>query len=162
MIWQAVDDMRFDLAGGYVKVPGPGGQPFTTGPTGSATNSLIMLTISKQTPGQSWVPSSADLQALRNALGTWKISYIVITDTGPNPVFTAAVMTAVSGRVPRVSHDAWVWDLLSQPLSASFDGAKASSAFGACRTSPILYQDGTSGDSPPQGANLCVSEQFGR
>jgi hypothetical protein len=160
MIWQAVDDMRFSLAGGYVKIPGPGGQPFTTGPNGSATNSLIMLTLSKQTPGQSWVPTSDDLKALRNALGTWQISYIVITDTGPNPVFMAAVMTAVSGRKPLVSHDAWVWDLRRQPLGTSFDASTAASAFGACRMSPILYRDGSAGGAPPQGGNQCVYKKL--
>jgi hypothetical protein len=161
MIWQAVDDMHFSLAGGYVKIPAPGGQPFTTGPNGSATNSLIMLTLSKQTPGQSWVPTSDDLKALREALGTWKISYIVITDTGPNPAFTAAVMTAVSGRKPDVSHDAWVWDLRRQPLGTSFDAATAASAFGACRTSPILYREASAGGAPPQEGNQCVSQKLG-
>lgn len=160
MIWQAVDDMHFSLAGGYVKVPGADGQPFVTGPAGSATNSLIMLTISKQTPSQSWVPTSADLVALRNALTSWKVSYIVITATGPNPVFTAAVMTAVTGHVPQVSHQAWVWNLRSPPLGGSFDAAAAASAFGSCRLSAVLYVDLSRGEAPPQGANTCISNKL--
>ena len=160
MIWQAVDDMHFNLAGGYVKVPGPDGQPFTTGPAGSATNSLIMLTISKQTPAESWVPTSADLVALRNALSSWKVSYIVITTTGPNPVFTAAVMTAVTGHVPRVSHQAWVWNLRSSPITRSFDAPAAASAFGTCRSKAVLYLDLSAGEAPPQGANMCISNNL--
>ena len=160
MIWQAVDDMHFGLAGGYLKVPGANGQPFTTGPAGSAANSLIMLTLSKQTSAQSWVPKSSDLVALRTALSSWKVSYIVITATGPNPVFTSAVMTAVTGRVPKVSHQAWVWDLRSPPLAESFDGATAASAFGVCRSMAVLYLGLSAGEAPPQVANTCVSKRL--
>lgn len=161
MIWQAVDGMHFGLAGGYVKVPGPDGHPLTAGVPGSATNSLDLLTLVKQTPKESWAPTPADLLALRAALSSWRVSYIVITATGLNPVYTAAVMTAVSGRVPDVSDNAWVWDLREKPLGASFNPNAASFAFSSCRSQPSLYQSLSASRPLPQNADRCITHELG-
>jgi hypothetical protein len=156
MIWQAVDNMQFGLAGGYVKVPGPDGHPLAAGTPGSATSSLTLLTLVKQTPENAWSPSPAELAAIRSALSSWKVAFIVVTATGSNPVYTAAVMTAVSGRVPQVSHRAWVWNLHAAALATPFNAVAASSAFGACRLKPNMYQTLPASDPIPQGANMCV------
>jgi hypothetical protein len=157
MIWQAVDGMHFSLAGGYLKVPGPGGSPLQAGAPGSATYSLDLLTLAKQTQKTPWLPASSDLSNLRSAFATWKVDYIVIPATGINPVFTAAVMTAVTGQLPVVSHRAWVWDVRQTAL-APFSGVTASSAFKSCRSVSALYQAVPADVALPQIANLCVSK----
>jgi hypothetical protein len=158
MIWQAVDDMRFSLAGGYVKVPGSNGRILQTGASGSAVNSLITLTVVPQTPKRSWDPTPTELVRLRSELSRWNISYIVITATGLNPVYTAAVMTALTGRLPQTSHRAWVWDLRATPLTARFDAVAAASAFRKCLSTAELYQHVPAHHEVPQGGNLCVSK----
>lgn len=155
MVWQAVDGMRFRLAGGYVKVPGAQGRPLVEGSAHSATRSLINLTLDPQTPARSWTPTPTDLVNLREALRAWEVSYVVITANGPNPTFTAAVMTAVTERAPSVSRHAWVWDLRARPVGGTFDAQVAASALGQCRSLGGFY---LSAAGPlPQAANDCVA-----
>lgn len=158
MIWQAVDEMRFSLAGGYVKVPGPSGGPLEAGPSGSAVNSLVELTLTRQTLGGSFDPTSADLSALRAALRRWKVSYVVVTTTGPSSPYTAAVMTAVTGLAPTVSHRAWVWDLRRAPLASSYDAENAASAFAGCRWSPAFYGQVRPREQLPLQGVTCVAD----
>lgn len=161
MVWQADDDMHFDLAGGYVKVPGFQGHPLQRGAPGTAVNSLIALTVSRQTPTRSLVPTAADLVHLRSALTRWDVSYVVVTTTGPSPVYDAAVMTATTGRLPHRSNRAWVWNLHRTPLTRRFNAVAAASAFGACRSTIRPYQDVRAHHPIPQGVNRCVSNGLG-
>jgi hypothetical protein len=149
MVWQAVDGMRFRLAGGYVKVPGASGRPLTVGPPQSAVRLLSNLTSGPARP-----PSAAQLQSLRTALARWGVSWIVVTVDGPLPVQAAAVFTAVTTVAPRRSHDAWVWRL-SPPLpTAEFSGQAASRALEACRGQ--MDDPVTTRGPLPEAANDCV------
>ena len=161
MVWQAIDGMHFELAGGYVKVPGPDGHPLASGPPGSATNSLDLLTLVKQTREAPWVPTPAEILALRDALSEWKVSYIVVTSTGQNPIYVAAVMTAVSERPPEVAHRAWVWNLRRAPLVSSLSPQLASATLGSCLSTPGLFQPVDARGALPQKADLCVSKALG-
>lgn len=161
MVWQAVDDMRFRLAGGYVKVPGAEGHPLEAGSPGSAVNSLVGLTLSDETPSRSWAPTAEDLVSLRGALERWGVSYVVVTATGSSPLYAAAVMTAVIGRPPEVSQRAWVWDLSREPLARSFNAPAASNAFAACRSTRSVFGEVSFGDPLSQQGNLCVSNALG-
>ena len=157
MVWQAVDGMHFKLAGGYVKVPGPDGHPLTSGPPGSATNSLDLLTLVKLTPKAPWVPTAGEILALRDALSAWKVSYIVVTSTGQNPVYAAALMTAVSGRVPVVTHRAWEWDLVGGPEAVASSPTMASNALRSCQSTSGLFETPNDRSPLPQNADRCVS-----
>lgn len=132
MVWQAADDMRFRLAGGYVKVPGPGGGVLVSGRPTSATSLLEALTDTSAATSPPPPPSPAQLGQLRDALRFWGAAYLVVADTGPVPVEAAAVLTAATGVLPDVSHRAWVWDVSRTPLRVSYDLSAASRAVASC------------------------------
>jgi hypothetical protein len=161
MIWQAEDTMHFRLAGGYVKVPGPGGAVLTTGAPGTATNTLVTVTLVPQTARSSLAVSPARLEALRRALSRWQVSYVVVTDTGTNPVFVAALMTAVVGDPPRLSQRAWVWHLAPPGPAGPYDAAAAASAFDACRQRGLVFQAPPPRRPLPGGATTCVAARLG-
>jgi hypothetical protein len=150
MVWQAVDGMRFRLAGGYAKVPGATGHPLTIGPPRSAVRLLSNLTSGRTGP-----PSAAQLQSLRSALTRWGVSWIVVTLDGPLPVQAAAVFTAVTMTAPHLSHDAWVWKLTPPLPTASFSAQAASRALEACRAQMGVGAPDRTG-SLPEAANDCV------
>jgi hypothetical protein len=155
MVWQARDGMRFRLAGGYAKVPGPTGAPLQTGPPDSAVHSLIALSVDPQNPGRPLASRPAALAALRRAITAWGVTDIVVTDTGIHPVDAAAVFTAVTGRLPARSHRAWVWEVRRHALSGAYDPSAASAALRACRASlgvPSVARHGPL----PQSLNRCV------
>ena len=103
MVWQAVDGMRFKLAGGYVKVPGSGTGVLETGPPGSATRTLDDLTLATGASARSLVVSPRQIRGLRAALRSWKTSYVVVVDRGTVPTEAAGVFTAAIGKVPKVT-----------------------------------------------------------
>jgi hypothetical protein len=156
MVWQAVDGMRFRLAGGYAKVPGPDGRPLTTGAPDSAVRLLFDLTT-----GATARPGSAQLQSLRSALRGWNVSWIVVTHSGPEPEQAAAVFTAATGRLPTVTHDAWVWNLAADRPTPGFSGSAAARALEGC-TGPTGPAAPDGGGRVPQRANQCVLDQLGR
>jgi hypothetical protein len=157
MVWQAVDGMRFRLAGGYVKVPSSGKGVLHQGPPGAATRTLDDLTLTSGTPIRDFTLSAHQLEELRSALRTWGTSYIVVTDTGPAPSEAAGVLTAATGRVPKISQRAWVWDLRSRPLRPRYNAASAASAFASCRN-PTTPLGPIPPDLPlPQAFNTCVA-----
>jgi hypothetical protein len=154
MVWQAADDMRFRLAGGYVKVPAARGLSVVgLGLPGSAVRTLIELT-SQPTFAN---PTGHQMDTMRRALRQWSTSYIVVTNTGLAPVMAAAVFTAATGIVPRISHRAWVWDLGTTPVHGPYDGQSAASAFATCRHRIIGYGAVPSGRPLPQDVNTCVA-----
>lgn len=153
MLWQAVLDMHVRLAGGYLKVPGHDGHVLGTQPPGSAISVLDLLTLTAQVRGRAWVPSPSALAALRRAVEAWDVSYVVVTTTGPNPVFAAAVMTAAIGRLPALSQGSWVWDVHQHPLNAGFRPVAAAAAFARCLHVAALY--GVTA-VPTQQTNQCV------
>jgi hypothetical protein len=156
MVWQAVDGMRFRLAGGYVKVPGPDGRPLTTGAPGSAVRLLFDLTT-----GATARPGSAQMLSLRSAIRGWHVSWIVVTDSGPEPEQAAAVFTAAIGRLPTVTHDAWVWNTAVDRLAPAYSGAAAAGALERCAV-PAGRVGSGGGAGTPQATNRCVLDQLAR
>jgi len=60
----------------------------------------------------------ADLSSVRHAIAVWRVNTVVVAPQphanyllqGHDPTYAAAFMTAVLGRLPRISAGAWVWD----------------------------------------------------
>jgi len=137
MVWQAEDDMRFSLAGGYAKVPGPQGTPLNAGPPGSVTR--ILAGLSTTAGGPLPTGSSAQIATLRGALERWHVTDVVVTDDGRDPAWAATLFTAVTTVVPTISHRAWVWHLDAGAVAragAAVGPGAAAAALAACPPVP--------------------------
>lgn len=157
MVWQSVDGMRFRLAGGYVKVPSAGRGTIGVGPPGSATWTLDELTLASASSARNFPLTPQQLAALRSSIRSWGTTYIVVADSGPVPIEAAAVFTAATGRLPSVSHRAWVWDLGAGTLRGAYDERAQATAFTACRSQAPDLDEVPKGRPLPQGLNRCVA-----
>ncbi|HEY1651643.1 MAG TPA: hypothetical protein VGG09_07145 [Acidimicrobiales bacterium] len=108
MLWQAVDDMRFDLAGAALKTPGPTGGPVGQGAPGSARRILSTLTV-VGAPEPSG--SVAQIATVRRALRTWNVSRVVVAGASRDPVYAAGFFTMALGVAPTEEAGAQVWSL---------------------------------------------------
>ena len=92
MLWQAMEGMRFRLAGAALKTPNLLGGPVGTGSPGSARRILTDLSI-----GGSVLPegTTAQLATVRNALASWQVDQVVITGASRDPVYASGFFTAV-------------------------------------------------------------------
>ena len=108
MLWQAVDDMHFRLAGAALKTPNARGGPLGPGPPGSARRILSDLTIA----GRS-LPTGTPVQlaTVRRALREWQVGDVVITGTSRDPVYASGFFTMALGVAPAYVRGAWVWRL---------------------------------------------------
>jgi hypothetical protein len=106
MLWQAVDDMRFDLAGAALKTPGPGGGPVAKGTAGSARRIMTDLTISGA-PEPSG--TAAQIATLLRALRTWKVQQVVVAGSSRDPVYATGFLTMVLGIAPTEEAGAQIW-----------------------------------------------------
>jgi hypothetical protein len=106
MLWQAVDDMHFRLAGAGLKTPDAVGGPVGDGAPGSARRILADLTVSGSTEPSGTV---AQLSAVRAAVRSWRVNRIVIDGPSRDPVYASGFLTAVLGAAPSYDHGAWVW-----------------------------------------------------
>jgi len=132
MLWQAVDDMRFDLAGAALKTPGPRGGPVGKGAPGSARRIMVDLTIGGA-PEPSGTP--AQISTLLRALRTWKAGRVVVAGSSRDPVYATGFLTMVLGSAPTEEAGAQVWTLqqgiptatpaLGASLSSCREGAEA-------------------------------------
>jgi dolichyl-phosphate beta-glucosyltransferase len=132
MLWQAVDDMRFDLAGAALKTPGPHGGPVGQGAPGSARRILTDLSIAG-TPEPSGTP--AQIATLLHALRSWKVEQVVVAGSSRDPVYATGFLTMVLGVAPTEQAGAQVWTLsrgvpaatpaLGATLSLCWFGARA-------------------------------------
>jgi hypothetical protein len=113
MLWQAVDQMHFRLAGAALKTPNAQGGPVNQGAPGSARRILSDLTIFGTAE-----PKGTPLQyaAVRGAMRSWDVNEVVIDGLSRDPVYAAGFLTAALGLAPRVDHDAWVWKIPSGGL----------------------------------------------
>ncbi|HUA94173.1 MAG TPA: hypothetical protein VMB82_01455, partial [Acidimicrobiales bacterium] len=148
MVWQAEDDMRFRLAGGYAKAPGPGGRPLSNRPNRPPYGTLTRLSSSFLGRPPSGTP--AEVAGLRAALRRWGVDDVVVTNRIPDPALAATVLTGVVGRAPARREGAWVWDLRHRPVARG-DVAGASAAVRACSAGQR-----TEGDGPE-----CVAGRLG-
>ena len=157
MLWQADDGMRFRLAGGYAKVPGPSGAVIGTGPPGSAVRTLVDLTLPPGPAGTVPAVSAVGLGNVRAALRSWGASYVVVTNRGSLPADAAAVFTAATGRPPVVEDRAWVWDLGARPLALPYRAEAAARRLAFCTGSSVPLGPARAGAPLPQALNRCVA-----
>jgi dolichyl-phosphate beta-glucosyltransferase len=108
MLWQAVDDMRFDLAGAALKTPGPHGGPVGKGAPGSARRIMTNLTIG-DTPEPSGTP--AQIAAVLQALRAWRVDRVVVAGSSRDPVYSTGFLTMALGAAPTEEAGAQVWRL---------------------------------------------------
>jgi len=115
MLWQAVDDMHFRLAGAGLKTPNASGGPVGNGLPGSARRILADLTVagSAQPTG-----TAAQLATVRHAIRMWHVDRIVIDGRSRDPVYASGFFTAALGVAPAYSNGAWVWSVPSGGPSA--------------------------------------------
>lgn len=110
--WQAAEHDAFTLVGG----PGPEGVPQRAGRERLAQSVVVKASTS---PDPTATLTTADVEALRRALGAWGVTEVVVPDQPQLPEYdlpgsvtgAAAVMTAATGRLPTYQQAAWVWHL---------------------------------------------------
>jgi hypothetical protein len=135
MVWQAVDGMRFTLAGGYIKIPTANGTQLQYGPAGSAVNTLGLL--SQPAIGPLPTPTARRMADLRAALARWKVGQVVVADRGVAPVYAAAFITGAMGSLPKAVADAWVWHIRpGHTPDPAVSPAAAAAAVRACVPAP--------------------------
>jgi hypothetical protein len=108
MLWQAVDNMRFDLAGAALKTPGPTGGPVGQGTPGSARRILTNLTV-VGAPEPSG--TAAQITTVLRALREWKVDRVVVAGTSRDPVYATGFFTLALGVAPTEEAGAQVWTL---------------------------------------------------
>jgi hypothetical protein len=110
MLWQAVDDMHFQLAGAGLKTPNGQGGPVNQGTPGSARRLLFGLSVlgAVQPKGD-----AIQYAAIRYALRTWHVTEVVIDGVSHDPVYASGFMAAAIGSLPKMVDSAWVWKLSS-------------------------------------------------
>jgi len=140
MLWQAVDDMHFRLAGAALKTPNALGGPVGQGVPGSARRVLSDLTVVGGTPPTG---TPAQIATVRRALRQWQVQEVVIAGSSRDPVYASGFFTMVLGTAPVYEHAAWVWPLQpGGPSSAPASGAslaqcRAAAAAPDNRTNPL-------------------------
>ncbi len=152
MLWQAVDDMHFRLAGAALKTPNALGGPIGVGAPGSATRILDDLTFNG-----SDLPAGtpAQVASLRRALVEWQVGEVVVTRTGVDPVYASGFLTSVIGRTPAFVKGAWVWTLHPGSLSTPPAIVHSLPACAAAASAPGLRRD-------PLAMSRCVLFSAGR
>jgi hypothetical protein len=108
MLWQAVDAMRFDLAGAGLKTPGRHGGPVGKGAPGSARRILTNLTL---TGGPEPSGTPAQVAAVLHALRSWQVGQVVVAGSSRDPVYATGFLTMVLGGAPTERAGAQVWTL---------------------------------------------------
>jgi hypothetical protein len=132
MLWQAMQGMRFRLAGAALKTPNAQGGPVGTGAPGSARRILTDLTIDGPA-----LPAgtTTQLATVRNALESWQVDQVVITGASRDPVYASGFFTAALGVAPVFEGRAWVWKVQpGEALAPPVTGIPLSS----CRTFAAL------------------------
>ncbi len=109
MVWQALDGMRFRLAGGYVKAPGRGGRPLSDPPLAAPYDVLAPLTA--RADGRLPAAGAVEVDALRAALARWRVNVVVVVEKGRDPQLALRLLTRAIGRPPGMILGAWVWRL---------------------------------------------------
>jgi hypothetical protein len=140
MLWQAVDDMRFRLAGAALKTPNAIGGPVGPGPPGSARRILTDLTIAF---GALPTGTPAELATVRRAVREWQVGDVVIAGTSRDRVYASGFFTMALGVAPAYVRGAWVWRLqpggrlVAPATGASLPQCRAAAAAPAHRGQPL-------------------------
>ena len=112
MGWQAIDDLRFRIVGGFAIVPGKDGRHSSSislfGGTRAILDSLSFRVGHKNVPP---LPAAtpAAVSMVRGSLHHWGVQVVVVTREGRSPPYALAYLTAVIGRAPLYQQGAWVW-----------------------------------------------------
>ncbi len=114
--WQAVDSMRFAMAGGA----GPGGVLARAGK--ERPGQTVINNVSLSLYGTSPV-TPTDVVAVRKALEGWGVTMVVVPDPsglppydrGDHPSEALGLFTLAIGRKPQFQQDAWVWTNVGSP-----------------------------------------------
>ena len=149
MLWQAVDDMHFRLAGAALKTPDAGGGPVAQGTPGSARRILTDLTVGT---GDSEPAGTAAQQAtVRRALRAWHVNEVVVDGSSRDPAYASGFFTAVFGTAPSYTRRAWVWKV---PPGGPVTPLVAGTTLSHCQSSAA----GSAGNSRrhPLGMAECV------
>ncbi len=124
MLWQAVDDMHFDLAGAALKTPGPGGGPVGQGAPGSARRILTNLSV-VGAPQPSGTP--LEVAAVLRALRQWGVDRVVVAGASRDRVYATGFFTLALGVAPTPEAGAEVWTLhQGVPTASPAGGASLS------------------------------------
>jgi hypothetical protein len=151
MLWQAVDDMHFRLAGAALKTPNARGGPVGKGAPGSARRILTDLTYDAPAP----TGTAAQAATVRRALVQWNVDKVVVAGTSADPVYASGFFTSVLGRAPAYVSGAWVWTLRAGSLSIPPAIAPSLSRCRAVAKAPGLRND-------PMSMPRCVLSSAGR
>ena len=140
MLWQAMQGMRFRLAGAALKTPNVLGGPVGAGAPGSARRILTDLSLEG-----SVLPTGTTVQlaTVRTALASWQVNQVVITGASRDPVYASGFFTAVFGVAPVFERRAWVWrvepgKVLAQPITGiALSKCRSYAALPAVRGMPL-------------------------
>jgi hypothetical protein len=127
MLWQAEDDMHFELAGGALKTPTATGGPVNQGSPGSTRRLLADLSVlsAGEPPG-----TARQLHQVRRAIAQWHVTEVVIDGPSRDPVYASGFLTAALGAMPTYTHFAWVWHI---PPSGHLPKPVLGADLAACR-----------------------------
>ena len=152
MLWQAVDNLQFRLAGAALKTPNKEGGPVARGAPGSARHILASLSVPGSLEPQA---TPAEVTAVLYGIRNWHVDQVVVTQVGRDPTYASGFFTAVLGSLPAFVDGAWVW-----PIPPG--GSTSPPAFGvqlsACRAAAAA--PASAGD--PLAMARCVLFSAGR
>ena len=140
MLWQAVDDLHFRLAGAALKTPNALGGPVGQGAPGSARRILSDLSVSG---GAAPIGTPAQIAAVRRALRAWQVQRVVIAGKSRDPVYASGFFTMVMGTAPEYVDGAWVWTVqrggpsTTPALGAPLSQCRVAAAAPFNRTDPL-------------------------
>jgi hypothetical protein len=128
--WQAIDGMGYQMAGG-------GGPAGTVVHAGSHKLGFAVLRAASVPLLAAPTMSATNLSSVRSAMSAWRVTMVVVPDSGALPIYDrargttygVAFFSAVLGSAPSHQDGAWVWSVNASshpaiPLTAS--------AFAAC------------------------------
>jgi hypothetical protein len=151
MLWQAVDDMHFRLAGAAMKTPDASGGPVGQGAPGSAWRMLSDLTIGGNAEPEG---TAAQLSRVRAAVRSWQVGEVVIDGASRDPLYALGFLTAALGMAPSHLHGAWVWKIPAggpaapPAASGALTRCRASAAWSAWRRHPLALATCVLGTAP--------------
>jgi hypothetical protein len=152
MLWQAVDDMHFRLAGAGMKTPDATGGPVGQGAPGSARRILSDLSVGV---GGEPKGTAAQLSAVRAALRAWQVDEVVIDGRSRDPVYASGFLAAALGAAPSYVRGAWVWRVpAGGPAAPAASGGaltrcQATAAGSTSRRHPLALAACVLGAAPP-------------
>jgi hypothetical protein len=127
MLWQAVDDMRFRLAGAALKTPNKEGGPVARGLPGSARHILTSLSVLGSPEPMA---TSDEVEAVLYGLRHWDVDRVVVTGPSRDPTYASGFFTAALGSLPSYVDGAWVWRV---PRGGSVTPPVVGAQLPACR-----------------------------